>query len=158
MRCLEKNKQIVYYALFDGKEEIVNGFGEKTGEYEVKYKPIVKAMQNVSPARRNAMFDEFGITNPYSKTIATDDVSTEFDTSTVYWIGFGNVDEYADEVMEYHTGDMCLHNGGFFLCKSFTMGAFDSTKWIRIPPNYIVVNVAKSAANTVLAIREVDKS
>ena len=87
MLCLDQNKQTVYYALYSGKTELTDSYGNKTGEYTVTRSTPVKARMNVSASRGAADTEMFGINDAYSKTIVTDDMTTAFDTATVWWIG-----------------------------------------------------------------------
>ena len=86
MLCLDQNKQTVYYALYSSKTELTDSYGNKTGEYTVTRTAPTKARMNVSAARGTADFEEFGINDSYSRRIATDDMTTAFDTNTVWWI------------------------------------------------------------------------
>jgi len=156
MRCLERNKEIVYYALYNGKTAVVDSNGDATGEYTVSYGNVIKTRQNVSPARQFPMVDGFGINNDYSKTIVTDDVTTQYDTDTVYWIGFGSVDQYLP-TRQYAVGSMCIYSGKLYLCKAVTTGEFAPASWLEAPHNYIVQKVAKSLTGTTLAVKEVKK-
>lgn len=87
MRCLQKNKQKLYYALYTGKEQIVDDHGNKTGQYRVTYSSPVEMLANISPARGVSDVDMFGITETYSKAIVTDDLSCPIDEKSVLWIG-----------------------------------------------------------------------
>jgi hypothetical protein len=87
MRCLQKNKQKLYYALYTGKEQFVDDHGNKTGQYRVTYSSPVEMLANISPARGASDVDMFGITETYSKTIVTDDLSCPIDEKSVLWIG-----------------------------------------------------------------------
>lgn len=156
MRCLERNKEIVYYALYSGKTALTDDNGDATGEYTVSYGNIVKARCNVSPARLHSALEEFGILNSYSKMIVTDDVSTDFDTATVFWIGFGDVGAYSTET-SYSVGSMVIYDGKMYLCKAITSGEFVPANWLEIPHNYAVVNVGKSYNSASIAVKEVSK-
>ena len=87
MRSLERNKQKIYYALFDKKTEIRDEDGNATGEYEVTYKTPVEYHINVSAARGTADVEQFGINTVYSKTMETNDLACPIDEASVLWIG-----------------------------------------------------------------------
>lgn len=87
MQCLDQNKRPVYYALYSGETELIDDYGNKTGQYTIIRTAPVKARMNVSAARGTADDEMFGVNDSYTKTIATDDLTTEFDASTVWWIG-----------------------------------------------------------------------
>lgn len=87
MRVVQRNKQDIYYALYQGLLEIIDDEGNYTGEQEVSYTSPVKARMNVSGGRGQAEIELFGIDNPFTRTAVTDDLSTEFDTDTIFWFG-----------------------------------------------------------------------
>lgn len=87
MRTLNKNTQTVYYALFAGKTEGVDQYGNRTGEYTITYSPPMMARMNISAARNNSDLAPFGIDVNYDYTIVIDDVTTPIDTSTIFWVG-----------------------------------------------------------------------
>ena len=87
MRSLARNKQKIYYALYKGKTEIVDDYGNKTGEYDVSYDTPVEFDINVSAARGTADVDPFGINANYTKVMVTNDLSCPIDEYTALWIG-----------------------------------------------------------------------
>ena len=89
MQCLDQNKQTIWYALYTGETELTDAYGNKTGQYEISYSTPVKVRMNVSASRGTSDLEQFGINDNYTKTIATDDMTTPFDTATVWWIGNG---------------------------------------------------------------------
>lgn len=86
MRVIKRNKRPVAYAFYDGVTEIVNADGEYTGEYEVHYTTPVKTLMNVSGGKGQANVTLFGLSDNFSRTIVTDDLTTPFSTDTVFWI------------------------------------------------------------------------
>lgn len=86
MRSLARNKQKIYYALYDKKTEIKDEYGNSTGEYEVTYKTPVEYHINVSAARGTSDVEQFGINTDYSKTMVTNDLSCPIDEYTALWI------------------------------------------------------------------------
>ena len=87
MRELERNKQLIYYALYEGKVDKVDSAGYKTGEKEKSYSDPVPFRINVSPARGNAERDGFGIDLNYSRTMSTADVNCPIAEDSLIWIG-----------------------------------------------------------------------
>lgn len=86
MRTNQRNKQTVWYALYGECEDYVNSGGELTGEKVLSYSAPVRTRVNVSGTRGRASVEMFGIDNPFTRTIVTDDLKTPFDTATVWWI------------------------------------------------------------------------
>lgn len=85
MRTIQRNKRTIYYALYEGLADIVDGDGNLTGEKEMRYGEIVTARMNVSGGRGSAEIELFGIDNPFTRTAVTDDLSTPFNTDTIFW-------------------------------------------------------------------------
>ena len=48
---------------------------------------------NVSGGRGRAEVELFGVDNPFTHTVVTDDLKTPFDTETVWWYGVDPVTE-----------------------------------------------------------------
>lgn len=87
MRTLQRNKQTIWYALYQGVTDVVDTDGNYTGEQTVSYSDPVKTRMNVSGGRGRAAIEEFGIDNPFTHTAVTGDLKTPFNTDTVFWFG-----------------------------------------------------------------------
>lgn len=97
MRTVQRNKRTIYYALYQGVTDVVDDDGNYTGEQTVSYSAPVEAKMNVSGGRGQAEIDLFGIDNPFTRTAVTGDLTTQFDTDTVFWFGV-TPGETAEEV------------------------------------------------------------
>ena len=86
MRCMFRNKQDVYYALYSGRVDAVDGAGNKSGEHIVTYANPVKISANVSASRGTAEQEMFGIGVNYTKTIMIDKVDCPIDEHTILWV------------------------------------------------------------------------
>ena len=86
MRTVHRNKRPVAYAFFDGVTELVDDYGNYTGEYEVKYTEPTQAYMNVSGGRGQADIALFGLTQTFARTVTTQDLDTPFNTEMVFWI------------------------------------------------------------------------
>ena len=86
MRTLKRNKRPVAYAFYDGVQELSDEFGNLTGEYAVKYTTPVKTLMNVSGGRGQADIALFGLTQTFARTATTEDLDTNFNTQTVFWV------------------------------------------------------------------------
>lgn len=80
---MNRNKQTVYYSLFDKKEEIKDENGLFTGAYKIVYKTPVKMAANVSAATGSAQAELFGANISYDKVIVIDDTMCPIDENTV---------------------------------------------------------------------------
>lgn len=86
MRALARNKQAIYYALYQGKQDITED-SYYTGEQETVYSEPVLFKINVSPSKGNADLEIFGIEAQYSKVMVTADMSCPIDEYSRLWIG-----------------------------------------------------------------------
>lgn len=86
MRTTQRDKRTVAYAFYDGVTELTNSAGEYTGEYQVNYTTPIKKRMNVSGGRGSADVAMFGFDSAYARSIVTDDLTTPFNTDTVFWI------------------------------------------------------------------------
>ena len=86
LRTLERNKQVIYYALFDGKEPVIDEYGNQTGEYEILYTPPTLLKINVSAARGEYSTRQFGDTENYDKVLMTDDLNVPITETSILWI------------------------------------------------------------------------
>ena len=85
MRTLQRNKRTIYYALYNGVQEVVDSDGNYTGEQEVSYGEVHTAKMNVSGGRGQAEIELFGVDNPFTRTAVADDLDTPFNTDTIFW-------------------------------------------------------------------------
>ena len=85
MRTLQRNRREIWYALYSGVTDVVDDDGYKTGETDVTYETPVKTFMNVSGGRGVAEAQFFGIENPFTRVAVTDDMTTAFNTDTVFW-------------------------------------------------------------------------
>lgn len=86
MRALERNKQTIYYALYEGKEPVLDGYGNETGEYEILYSSPTALRINVSAAKGASSTRPFGDTENYDKVLMTDDLSVPITETSILWI------------------------------------------------------------------------
>ena len=86
MRCMTRNKATFYYALYTGQTEIIDEFGNATGQYSVTYGNPTKARGNVSAAQGEMQTRQFGESESYDKVIVIDDVNTPIDEYSILWV------------------------------------------------------------------------
>ena len=86
MRCLTRNKSTFYYASYIGKTEIIDEYGNATGEYAVSYSNPIKCKGNVSAAQGEMQSRQFGESESYDKVIVLDDRSTPIDEYSILWV------------------------------------------------------------------------
>lgn len=86
MKTLNRNKTAFYYALYEGKEPMVDDYGNATGEYEVKYSKPRKFFANISAANGKADVEQFGANVDYDKVIVGDGIFPQIDEYSILWI------------------------------------------------------------------------
>ena len=89
MTDLAFNKTAFYYATFGAESEITVTEDSETyytGESAETYSNPVLFRANISPARGNASFEQYGLLKSYDKTIMTCDLSLPIDELSVLWI------------------------------------------------------------------------
>ena len=86
MRCLRRNKQPIYYSLYQGKTEIVDANGNRTGEYTQNYSTPVSLQVNISANKGYSEIEMFGANIVYDNTIVTD-LGCQMDEHTRLWVG-----------------------------------------------------------------------
>lgn len=87
MRCLARNRQPIWYALYQGETKPVDADGNLTGERSVQYSVPAKSWINVSAAKGAAGLEQFGNSTDYSHTLVSDDLSSPINENAILWIG-----------------------------------------------------------------------
>ena len=86
MRDLKRNQQAFYYALYQGKTDVTDSDGYKTGEKKLSYSNPVLMQANISPSTGYTDVVVFGKDVQYSKTLVTCDMSCPITETSVLWI------------------------------------------------------------------------
>lgn len=86
MKCLERNKILIYYSLYLGKEAIKDEYGNESGEYRILYGEPAALKANVSPAKGSSNIEQFGNDLEYDKVIVLDDMACPIDENTVLFV------------------------------------------------------------------------
>ena len=87
MRCLARNCQPIWYALYHGETKPVDADGNLTGERSVQYSAPAKSWINVSAAKGSAGLEQFGNSTDYSHTLVSDDLRSPINENSILWIG-----------------------------------------------------------------------
>ena len=86
MRSMIRNKCVFYYAEHKGKSEIIDEYGNKTGQYKIVYGEPVKVYGNISPAKGEVQSQQFGESESYDKVIVLDDKNVPIDEHSILWV------------------------------------------------------------------------
>ena len=86
MRCMVRNLTPFYYATYISNEEIIDEYGNGTGEYEVIHGQPVKALGNISSARGEMQNRQFGESESYDKVIVLDNLKSPINEYSILWV------------------------------------------------------------------------
>ena len=86
MRGMVRNKTTFWFALYKGQGELIDEYGNATGQYSVTYGEPIKARGNVSAAQGEMQTRQFGDSESYDKVIVLDDVTTPIDEYAILWV------------------------------------------------------------------------
>lgn len=86
MRCMNRNKQVFYYALFESVEDTTDEYGNVTGEHKITYGKPQMFRANISAAKGETSTREFGETEDYDKVIVMDKEAPNIDEYSILWI------------------------------------------------------------------------
>ncbi len=86
MRGMVRNKQKFYYASYVGEKEIIDEYGNSTGEYAVSYGNPIGYFGNISAAQGEMQSRQFGESESYDKVIVLDDINAPIDEHSILWV------------------------------------------------------------------------
>lgn len=124
LRLLRRNKRQIYYALFDRKEEIVDEYGNNTGEFRLIYSEPVGTVLNVSAARGESYTRQFGDLENYDKVIVANLGSPIVET-TVIWVDSLDTTQPYDYVVRKVATSL---NNKLIAISKVSVGDFDITE------------------------------
>ena len=146
MKALKRNKQPFSYCTVQTdqsgeavKREIVDEYGNFTGQYIVMYNTAVATEANISPATGQSNTEQFGNLENYDKVIVIDDLNCPIDESSVLFI---------DKEPEYST-----------VTTHIPTAVTATTETVSVPVyDYTVRRVAKSLNSISIAVKKVKVS
>lgn len=94
MRCLNKNKRTIYYALYTGNEPIIDERGYETGESNPTYGEKTELRCNISSASGEEAVQAFGSFTNYTRVICVADIDCPISEQTVVWFGVATTEPY----------------------------------------------------------------
>ncbi len=94
MRCLERNKQTVYYKEFLSVTDGADSDGNYTGDKINSYGTMKSVKLRVSPDRGDTAFEPFGTSIDYDRVMQGGDLSVGIAEDTILWIGVPTTGEH----------------------------------------------------------------
>lgn len=131
MRCLARNKRTFFYALYNEPTELIDEYGNVTGQYKVSYTDPIEARGNISGAQGEVQTRQFGESETYDKVIVLDDPNVQIDEYSILW-----VDSQPELTIK---GQLAIDDRGE----------------VKTPHDYIVKKVARSLNSVSIAISKV---
>ena len=86
MRSLIRNNSKFYYAKYDNKNEIIDEYGNTTGQYELIYSKPIMTQGNISAAKGEIQNQQFGDSENYDKVIVLDNKDIQIDEYSILWV------------------------------------------------------------------------
>ncbi|MCD8201753.1 MAG: hypothetical protein LUD47_06800 [Clostridia bacterium] len=86
MRTLDRNKQLIYISLYEGREEITDRNGNLTGEYTQSYSEPMKYYISYAQESGVTELEGFGQANNSTLHLVTCDMKCPIDEHTRLWI------------------------------------------------------------------------
>ena len=87
MHTLARNKTTIWYALCNGKTEILDDNGFRTGQYQVTYSAPVETAMNIRWDSGAVRLEGFGLNGAGKRRMVTDDLNCPITLGTILWIG-----------------------------------------------------------------------
>lgn len=142
MRCLNRNKRVVYFKNYLGVEQILDDNGLRTGEYKTSYGELKCEKMNVSASNGVALEMVFGIDSNYSRMAVTSNIDCELDEYSIVWVSNNIYPAYEDG--DYAKGSIVIYEGELYRSNEDVSGEWDSSKWDELPFEYTVAKKAES--------------
>lgn len=92
MRNLMQNCQPVFFKMYEGQIEIIDPYGNSTGEYIPQYSVLHSAMLSVSPNKGTSETEQFGSFADYDRTMTTSDTKCPIDENSILWVDNADTD------------------------------------------------------------------
>lgn len=87
MHTLARNKQPIYYATLQSKTELIDEYGNRTGQFELTYSEPVLARMNIRWDDGAVQLEGFGLNVSARRRVVTDDLNCPIGIDTILWIG-----------------------------------------------------------------------
>lgn len=134
MRCLRRNKQKFFYALYTVTEPLTDEYGNEIGQNDVQHGDPKPFMANISAAKGETQTLQFGENESYDKVIVMGKDAPPIDEYSILWV---DKEPQLDE------------HGAL---------ARDEEGNVITPHDYIVKKVARSLNSVSIAVSKVNVS
>lgn len=87
MRSVQRNKQAIWYALRLDSTEVLDEYGNATGEFVEQYSVPMKLKINIGVPKGQINLERFGLNDDYSRVLATTDMDCPIAIDSILWVG-----------------------------------------------------------------------
>lgn len=87
MRSVQRNKKPIWYALRLASTEVIDEYGNATGEFVEQYSVPMKLNINVGVPKGQINLERFGLNDDYTRVLATTDMDCPIAVDTILWVG-----------------------------------------------------------------------
>lgn len=87
LHTLARNKTTIYYATLTSKTELLDEYGNRTGQYQLNYSEPQAVAMNIRWDDGAVRLEGFGLNASARRRMVTDDMNCPIDIGTVLWIG-----------------------------------------------------------------------
>ena len=87
MRSVQRNKQPIWYALRLSSTEVIDEYGNATGEFVEQYSIPMKLKINIGVPKGQINLERFGLNDDYTRVLATTDMDCPIAVDTILWVG-----------------------------------------------------------------------
>lgn len=87
MRSVQRNKQTIWYALRLDSTEVIDEYGNATGEFVEQYSIPMKLNINIGVPKGQINLERFGLNDDYTRVLATTDMDCPIAVDTILWVG-----------------------------------------------------------------------
>ena len=94
MRSVQRNRQTIYYALRIGSTEVVDEYGNATGEFVEQYSSPTLLKINIGVPKGVVELERFGLNDDYTRVLATTDMKCPIAEDTILWVGIPTTEPY----------------------------------------------------------------
>ena len=95
MHTLARNKTTIWYALCTGKTELLDEYGNRTGQYELTYSEPQAAAMNIRWDDGAVRLEGFGLNDSGKRRMVTDDMNCPITIDSILWIGVDPIEQAA---------------------------------------------------------------
>lgn len=87
LHTLARNKTTIYYATLTSKTELIDEYGNRTGQYQLNYSEPQAAAMNIRWDDGAVRLEGFGLNSSPRRRMVTDDMNCPIGIDSILWIG-----------------------------------------------------------------------